>query len=98
MIMLGSVLFHSVINISYSLNVNLFSAKILFSIGIVLFPIPCKAKTSFSLSFDSFSNVVIPSLSKARLAGAAMNDKKLSLGLRSSSQKGQVGQLLLLKN
>jgi hypothetical protein len=38
----------------------------------------------------------MPLFSNARLAGAASKERKSSLGLRSSSQTGQVGQSLLL--
>jgi len=41
-------------------------------------------------------HVVFPLFSNARLAGATSKERKLSFGLRSCSQIGQVGQSLLL--
>lgn len=42
------------------------------------------------------SKVMICSISKARLAGAAMDARKSFLGRYSASQIGQMGQSLLL--
>ncbi len=77
-------------------NPEFFSRSL--SLGMVLLPIPCKARISFSLHVDNNSKVVIPSLSNALMAGAPIFDKKLSLGFLSSPQIGQVGQSELLKN
>lgn len=76
----------------------LFSNNNFRSIGMVLLPIPWSVNISFSLKVDSFSKVVIPSLSNALLAGAPSKDKKWSLGFRSSSQIGQIGQSDVLLN
>lgn len=76
----------------------LFSNKNFRNLGMVLFPIPWSVNISFSLKVDSFSKVVIPSLSNALLAGAPSKDKKWSSGFRSSSQIGQTGQSEILEN
>lgn len=71
--------------------------KALLSIGIDAGPIPCRDKISFLLNSESCCSVVIPLLSKTRLAGADKAARKLAVGFSSCTQIGQTGQLLVLK-
>lgn len=59
-------------------------------------PMPCKASTSFLVKAESLFSVVIFLFSSARLAGADSKERNPSFGLRSFSQMGQTGQLLVL--
>lgn len=65
-----------------------------FKTGMLVFPIPCKFMISFSEYLANFSKVVIPSFSKALLAGAFNLDRKPDAGLFSFSHSGQTGQSL----
>jgi hypothetical protein len=80
----------------YELKESPLSFKAFISLGKVLGPIPWRLIISRSVHFAKSSKVLIFSRSDARLAGAPINDRKLSFGLRSSSQTGQVGQSILL--
>jgi hypothetical protein len=62
----------------------------------LLGPIPCKSRISFLLWAESFSKLIIPSFSKALLAGALNLDKNPLLGFSSASQIGQTGHSLVL--
>ncbi len=88
--------YYLILTIIYFLNDSPFVCKALRSFGIEAGPIPCNSNISVSLNWDRRCKVVMSLLSKALLAGAASKEKKLSFGLRASSQMGQVGQPLLL--
>lgn len=77
---------------NYFLNPNPIVSKALRSFGNEPGPIPWICNISSSLNSDSRCNVFIPLFSNARLAGAAIIERKPIEGLFSFSQIGQVGQ------
>gem|GEM_PF-1977535 len=81
---------------AYFLKPSPCSSSALLKMGMDAFPIPCKARISFSLYIDSCFKSVIPMFVKARRAGALNKERNPSNGFRAASQIGQVGQSLLL--
>jgi hypothetical protein len=73
-------------------NDNPSLARAASSFGIELGPIPCSARMSFTVRLESAVRVVIPSFSRARLAGALSSARNPAAGFLCASQIGHVGQ------
>jgi hypothetical protein len=66
------------------------------SFGIELGPIPCNFNNCVVVNSESFTRLLIPAFSSARLAGADTTERNSSSGFFMLSQMGQTGQSLLL--